>query len=121
MRSQSLLENMKQIIRHRRKGRMLDSPFQTPDLVKYGDAPHAQGEATSPTTGVTLDNPRSTSAPNPDAPAASLTEDTLELDDERQAKRARQESDESTGLLWRKKRKSAPLQTGEGNGSGTLG
>ena len=102
MRSQKMLENMKQIIGNRRKGRMLDSPFRTPEHIEYGDALHAQGEATSPITDAALDDPRSTPTPDPDAPATSLTQGMPTLDDERQAKRARQEPDEGADLLWEK-------------------
>ena len=75
-------------------------PFRTPDIIKYGDAPHAQEEtASSPITDVTLGNPRPTSGPDPDAPASSLAQDTSEKEDEQRAKRARQESDDKTDPL----------------------
>ena len=120
MRSQKLLENVQQVIGNRRKGRMLDSPCRTPEHIKHGDAPHAQGEATSLITDAALDDPRSTSTPDPDAPATSLTLGMPALDDERQAKRARQECDEGGPSLG-KGRENSPLQTGERNRSGTLG
>ena len=105
MRTRKLLDNVKQIIRQRRRGRMLDSPFRAPDIIKHGDAPHAQdGLASSPTIDATLGNPRSTSAPDPDAPATSLAQDTSEIDDERQAKRARQESSKAPTFSESKER-----------------
>ena len=87
MRSQKLLENMKQIIRQRRRGRSLDdSLFQTPDTIKFGEAPHAQDEV--PVVDVTLDSQRVTLEQDPEAPATSLEQDTLEAQAEQQAKRA---------------------------------